>query len=116
MEKLTIKQQKEVLNNTLKSLRFDDKYFIKDIFINNITIYAIATKYIVVNVTDYMTYDQMQKWFLGYRDGLEKKFSRDECNSFSNELQVNNMLQDISVVILRNFCEKNGIMEKNNNK
>jgi hypothetical protein len=30
MEKLTIKQEKEVLNNMLKSLRFDSQYIIKD--------------------------------------------------------------------------------------
>lgn len=89
MEKLTIKQQKEVLNSMLKSLKFDDKYFIEYIYINKGTRYTIAYKYIINDntgiyttihmtdyMTDYMTYDQMQKWFLGYRDGLEKKFSK----------------------------------------
>ena len=78
MEKLTIEQEKEALNSMLKSLRFDDKYFIEYIFLNKGTRYTIAYTgiYTTLHVTDYMTYDQMQKWFLGYRDGLEKKFSK----------------------------------------
>ena len=88
MKKLTPEQEKEALTNALKSLKFDEKYFIKDLVTSKEILYTIGCYYlnedcivdniikISINKTDYMTYKEMQKWFLGYMDGIENRFNK----------------------------------------
>lgn len=75
---MTIEQKKQALNNGLKNLGFNTKYFINSVNGGVNAKFAICYKNEVggyVNVTSYLKYMELNIYMMAYVDGLNNKLN-----------------------------------------